>query len=218
MATIELDHLMWGAPSLACGMEEARRLFGAAPAPGGVHPGLGTQNALLSLGEQVYLEVIAPDPAQKLDGTLGAKLATMRTPGLITWAAATTDLETVAARAAAASLRVRGPVPTQRQAPDGSVLRWRLLFLGGHDFGSLVPFFIDWQDTPHPARTNPPGGRFERLEVRSPRAEALSDLYARLGLSLVARPADEPGLTASIDTANGEVRLLSADGTDGWSL
>ena len=66
---------MWGAPTLEQGMAEAERLFGIAPAPGGVHPGLGTQNALLSLGERVYLEIIAPDPAQNLTGTFGERIA-----------------------------------------------------------------------------------------------------------------------------------------------
>lgn len=209
---------MWGARSLSSGIAEGHRLFGVDPAPGGVHPGLGTRNALLSLGESVYLEVIAPDPEQDLGGTLGAKLATLIEPGIITWAAATPDLEAVAAAAARASLEVRGPVPTERRAPDGTVLRWRLLFLGGHAFGALVPFFIDWLNTPHPARTNPVGGRFLALEVRAPDAEALNALYAGLDIPLVAARSDVPGLTARIEAPTGEVRLHSARGADGWTF
>lgn len=209
---------MWGASSLASGMAEGRRLFGVDPAPGGVHPGLGTRNALLSLGESVYLEVIAPDPEQDPGRTLGAKLATLGEPGLITWAAATPDLEAVAAAAVRASLEVRGPVPTERRAPDGTVLRWRLLFLGGHAFGALVPFFIDWLDTPHPARTNPVGGRFLALEVRSPEADALNTLYQDLDIPVIAVRSGTAGLTARIEAHAGEVQLHSAQGADGWTF
>jgi hypothetical protein len=85
---IELDHLMWGAPSLEEGMAEAERLFGVAAAPGGAHPGGGTRNALLSLGDRVYLEIIAPDPNQELAGTFGERIAGLEGCGLITWAAA----------------------------------------------------------------------------------------------------------------------------------
>ncbi len=209
---------MWGAPSLESGIAEGRRLFGTPPAPGGVHPGLGTRNALLSLGDSVYLEVIAPDPVQNLDGTLGARLATLAAPGLVTWAAATSDLEAVAAAARRLPLSVRGPVPTERRSPDGSVLRWRLLFLGGHGFGSLVPFFIDWMDTPHPARTNPPGGTFLSLEIRSTEADSLNTLFGSLGVTIEALPEDGPGLTARIAASGGDVSLESAIGADGWSL
>lgn len=215
---IRLDHLMWGAPSLGSGMEEAQRLFGVAPAPGGVHPGLGTCNALLSLADDQYLEVIAPDPAQDLSGTLGARLAALDAPELVTWAAAAADLDAVAAAAAGASLRVRGPVLTERQAPDGGLLRWRLLFVGGHAFGGLVPFFIDWMDTPHPARTNPLAGRFLGLDVLAPDAAGLNAIYASLGITVRATESVSAVLAARIATATGEVVLQSAPGAQGWSL
>ena len=216
--SIVLDHLMWGAPSLDEGIEEAVRLFGVAPASGGVHPGLGTRNALLSLGGRVYLEVIAPDPAQELAGTFGGQLASLEACGLITWAAGSDDLEGLAGRAAGLELAARGPVATERRTPDGTLLRWELLFLGGHRYPGLVPFFIDWLGTPHPATTNPAGGEFRNLEIRTPDAAGLNELFTGLGMDMRATPGESVEIAAVIDTPAGEVRLTKAPGSDGWTL
>lgn len=215
---IELDHLMWGAPTLEEGMAEAERLFGVAAAPGGVHPGLGTQNALLSLGDRFYLEIIAPDPEQELSGTFGERIAGLDGCGLITWAAAAPGLAALAAKAAGLEITARGPVATERRTPAGDLLKWELLFLGGHRFPGLVPFFIDWLETPHPATTNPVAGQYRSLEIRTPDADALNGIFSGLGMAMTAQEADAPELTAVIETEHGEVRLSKAPGTDGWTL
>ncbi len=212
-----MDHLMWGAADLAAGMAEIERLFGVAPAPGGAHQGLGTHNALLSLGDAAYLEIIAPDPAQSHAG-LAASLAELTQCALITWAVRSSDLAGLAARAEALGLTVRGPIRTNRQTPDGAMLSWELLFVSGHEFGSQVPFFIDWLDTPHPAQTNPRGGESAELTWSSPRPDELRNLLEELDVEVSIVSAEAAGMQAVIAGSIGPVELTSSEQTRGLSF
>ena len=62
MPHAQFDHLVITAPSLAAGIAYVRDTLGVTPEPGGRHPHMGTHNALLKLGPDSYLEVLAVDP------------------------------------------------------------------------------------------------------------------------------------------------------------
>lgn len=60
-----LDHIILGCNDLDAGIRFVQERIGVRAAPGGVHPDRGTANALLSLGDRHYLEIMAPDRTQK---------------------------------------------------------------------------------------------------------------------------------------------------------
>jgi len=209
-----VDHIVWGAPDLEVGMAEAERLFGTLPVRGGSHAGLGTCNALLGLADGRYLEILAPDPAQPAAGTPGRlaerladRLADLSHPALITWALACPDLPAVAERLEAAGLTTRGPVPVQRRTPAGEQVEWDLLFAGGHDYGSLFPFFIHWRGTPHPSLDLMPVATLEGLKLASPHARSLRRLLGNLDVPLSVVESTEAVMSVTLETAHGAVTL-----------
>ena len=135
---IRIDHFMYGVPSLDEGMSWAENTFGTEAAYGGEHVGLGTRNALMSLGN-TYLEIIAPDPAQPLEGTFGEALAGLSKGGLVTWCAEDTLTE-VANSLSALDVSTSGPNRTRRQTTDGGIMEWELLFPSNHPFVAACRF------------------------------------------------------------------------------
>src|SRR5437870_7643443 len=82
-----LDHLVYAVPDVDEASDWLSRTTGVRPVPGGRHLGLGSRNALASLGDGAYLELVGPDPDQDVD--LAAHpfgLAGLTEPRLVTWA------------------------------------------------------------------------------------------------------------------------------------
>ncbi len=208
---MRVDHLVWYSSDLAAGEQYYSARMDCAPAYGGTHPGEGTQNSLLSLGDATYVEILARDPAQDASASLDRELAELEGQGLYHWAVGGVDLNEIIERARRSSHEVSDVVSGGRRLPNGNWLGWRLVGLRNHGFGALVPFFIDWTDSTHPASRAPRGGRFGKIELFSPEAAKLGVLFQSLGLELSAAKRERPGIAVTLEGRNGTQVLNSFD-------
>jgi hypothetical protein len=199
------DHLLWGVADLGAGIAALAALTDVSAMPGGRHPDLGTHNALAAVGRRRFLEVIAPDPTLRA-GALAGRLAGLKAPKLIMWAARTASAADSAARAEAAGYQT-AVVNGHRQRPDGTTVRWTNVFVTGHGGGTLVPFFIEWQDGRHPADDAPKGLRLRALRAECPEAEGLRAVLDALDVRLEVRKGPAARLIAVLDTPRGRVEL-----------
>ncbi len=206
---VRLDHFIYAGRDLDALIVAFAGLTGVTPARGGRHPGLGTRNALASLGDDVYFELLATDPEQKasLAGTLGGRIEALPAPRLLAYMLRSDDLEDqqrVLERCGIES----DLFDASRNTPDGGTLRWRLLVPRDNAFGDFVPKFIDWLDTVHPATTSVRGCNFESFEMGHPESTALNSLLAELGAGVVAERASQPCLRVRMQTPRGRVSFV----------
>ena len=205
---LPVDHLIYAAPSLEVGMHKVEALLGARPVYGGQHLGQGTHNALLGLGQDVYLEIIAPDPAQPdVPRPLWIAADAITEPCLLYWAAKSNDLGSLVEKARSNGLELGEVSAGSRALPDGQMLSWQLTDPRANPADGIIPFFIDWGDALHPALGLPEAGTVLSLEARHPQAEKVQAQLKVLGLRLDVHHGPEPMLFARIRTPNGE-RLL----------
>lgn len=212
MAKLTFDHLVIGAARLAQGVDWVADRLGAALPPGGSHPRMGTHNRLTALGPASFLEVIAIDPAADPvaeplprprwfaldDPAERARLE--RRPRLLTWVAATDDIEASLARASAAGADLGRPVEMTR-----GDLTWLISIRddGALAEGGTLPALIQWPDSAHPAGAMTDLGlRLERLELRHPEPTRLDAVLQAIGADALATivRAKAPSLRAFLRT------------------
>ena len=207
-----LDHLLIGAPSLDLGIKWLLDRTGVRASLGGSHPGLGTWNALVSLGPQQYVEIIAPDPEQPSVETFYISgLRNFEEPRVASWAARTTQIRTRFPARTPQGFSCDRPRGGSRVRLDGSRLEWALAFPLQVDHGrfdGLLPFFIDWQDTTtHPGAAAPPGLSLRSFSLHHPNGEALRAALRALDLDAQVEPGKHPSIHVSLDTPRGIITL-----------
>jgi hypothetical protein len=205
-----LDHILLGCSDLDQGIAFVEQHTGVRAAIGGVHPGRGTRNALLSLGERRYLEIIAPDPAQKgIDDKRLTSILKLSSPSLIQWAAHVDDIEALAKKLKAAGVNIEGPAPGSRKRPDGRLLQWKTLGVDAKP-EEVMPFFIEWgKGTVHPSVDAPSGCRLENFSAGDNDPAALRSSFRKLGLEVPVYRATKPELHARIVGPKGTLELKS---------
>jgi Glyoxalase-like domain len=211
MQACQLDHITVTAPSLKAGIEWVETTLGVRMQPGGDHPRMGTHNALLRLGDSVYLEVIAINNAGSSPGRprwFGLdQIAPDAMPRLAAWIARTDDIHAAAAACTEAlgeiELMSRGSLDWLITIPaDGSL-----------PMDGVAPILIEWHTKPHPAHllTNRDCSLL-RFDGFHPQSERVQKALISLGLqnALVVNPlphGEIPYLVAQIETPLG-VRTL----------
>lgn len=206
-----IDHLVVTAPNLAVGIEYVERTLGCTMQPGGQHPRMGTHNALLRIGAQCYLEVIAIDP----DATPPLRprwfeldsLTSDSPPRLAGWVMRTNEIHSVAQL----NLLDTGSI---EEMSRGS-LEWQITIPADGRFvcDGIAPSVIQWKGETHPAsRLQDSHVTLVRLEARHPEASRIRnwlDDAGFEGLLSIQTPSDNSTieLVAFLQTPNGIVQF-----------
>jgi catechol 2,3-dioxygenase-like lactoylglutathione lyase family enzyme len=208
-----LDHIILGCNDLDRGIAFVEDHVGVRAVVGGRHPGRGTKNALLSLGERHYLEIMAPDPqATAVEPSAAEPLAALKmltAPKLVTWAVHNSDINALAKKFRDEGIEIRGPYPGSRTRPDGRVLRWTSFSLV-EDHHGLLPFFIEWSaGSVHPSSDAPGGCSIQRFGAADADPAALMRAFQRIGIETHVERSDKPQLHVEIASAKGVMELTS---------
>ncbi|TDD58654.1 VOC family protein [Kribbella antibiotica] len=195
-----LDHLVYATPDLLATVDRFAEATGIRPVEGGRHEAWGTRNYLVGLGGTTYLEFIGPDPEAS-----EVSLFDVSREQLLTWAIHPTDLESALAAARAAGADLGEIFPGSRTTPAGELLSWRVTGANPRPYEGVVPFLIDWADSPHPALSLPVAELVDFQGTHPQPAEVQTILQA-LGaeLTVVEGP---PALAASVRGPAGTFHL-----------
>ncbi|MCV2869481.1 VOC family protein [Defluviimonas sp. WL0002] len=198
-----LDHIAIAGSTLEDAVDHVEMALGCALGPIGKHAHMGTQNRLLGLGPDVYLEAIAIDPVApapsfprwfRLDEFSGP-------PRLTNWILRTDDLDAALAAAPA------GAGVATRLARGEFHWRMGIPADGRLPYDDAFPALIEWKGGLKPQDRLPDAGfRLTRLEVAHPEARALCEALPLRDPRVVILPGSR-AIRATFSTPHGERSL-----------
>lgn len=178
-SSYRFDHLVIAAENLQQGIDWFHRKSGVTIPVGGEHELMGTHNCLTAMSNSQYAEIIAINPQHSaidrvrcyaLDDP-GQKRQLKLSPKLVTWVAATTNIQAAVEALAEIDIDLGVPVTMSR-----GEFHWQLSVRndGSLPLGGVMPHLIQWPPAVNPVNSMQDQGiRLSKLTCITPEPEKL---------------------------------------------
>ena len=143
-----IDHIVYCVHDLDQAILDFKSLLGVSPIFGGYHTTQGTKNALLNLGNQCYLELLAIDLSnESVKGDRWMGIDMLSQPQITRWALKSVDLESdseIINRYNPSMGRIEGG---SRKTSNGDTLKWGIAMPLASPEIEVIPFMTDWSES-----------------------------------------------------------------------
>ena len=202
-----IDHIILASPNIEEGMDAFEVMSGIKPKICGGLAGLGVIAARVALDSRAYIEIIGPDP--KRSGPLGAKLIDLEEGTLAPfhYAVRLSDLSELRDEYIPNELGFEPDhLNMVGKDRDDEPANWEIMFMLGHFFGGLVPYYVNWGDCVHPTNNIPIVGPLKSFTIRTPGGKVFDVLK---DVENVTVESGEPSMELSIGTPKGTITFSS---------
>ena len=203
-----VDHLVYAVPDLEEAIEDLEKKLGVAPVIGGKHKSQGTHNALVHLGRNAYLEIIAADPSNEtFTGQRWMGIDLITEPKITRWAVKSNKLDRDSGYLATVDPRLGDLKGGARKKPNGKKLIWKATVTLPEPEVEVLPFCIDWKGAEHPTKELPQVCKLIELRGNHPTPWLIEAAVHSLNIDMKMGVEEEASIKAIIETPNGMVEL-----------
>ena len=210
--TSQIDHLVLGAEDLSSATQVLESDFGVPFDVGGAHPVMGTHNRLLRLQADIYLEVIAANPAASPHRTRWFSMDDPKTKLLLSkgvhplcWVLQVEDIHEARKNC--------GYDPGEVITMSRGNLEWQITVPkdGGLAEGGILPVLIQWSGRRNPAhRLTLSPVQLVHLKITHPSPSSIENSLQTLGTPPEINITEgNPALCFQLNTPKGSVVLMS---------
>lgn len=202
---IGLDHVVIAVADLEEATDRFKNALGLEATPGGEHPGVGTQNAIVRFGAD-YMELISVRDREEAGRSPRSRLVMEQIeqngPGLLGFALAADQLDGDVSEAARRGIAMDAITAGSRRRPDGTMMHWRSARVQGDPWGRRLPFLIQHETSPRQRRDWAPASHplgattIPLISVGVADLEQATDDYRKLLGSPPERTEEVPALPA----------------------
>ena len=205
----KIDHIVYCVHNLKEAIVDLENKMGVKATIGGAHLTQGTKNALINLGDQCYLEILAIDQTNtdiKAPRWMGIDL--LQSAKVTRWALKTQDI-TQDSKALQQYNSDMGQVTGgSRKMTNGKTLAWQIAMPLPSPEVDIIPFITDWSESEaHPTDSMDHECKLLELRLNHPIPTEVQNLFDQMFIDFKINKSTNATIKAIIQCPNGIVQL-----------